>query len=76
MHRSADLGNERVNVLDLEVHVVRQRVAAGAPTAPGVVVDSQVLRQLRSERRVLRAVVKTAADQDHGRPASHPFIRD
>ena len=58
--------DERLQVLDLALYGVRRSVAAFAPATPSVVVDREVLGQLRDERRILRAVVDRSAHQDHG----------
>jgi hypothetical protein len=68
--------DERLQVLDLALHGVRRSVAAFAPATSSVVVDREVLGQLRDERRILRAVVDRSAHQDHGWSPSVVLVRD
>jgi hypothetical protein len=73
---AAGLGDERLDVLDLAFHRVRQRVAAVAAASAVVVVRGEMRRQFCGERGVLRAVDGTPADQDDGRSAAFAVVCD
>src|SRR5688500_15869933 len=76
MRLTAGHGEEGLDVLDLALHGVRQRISAGTATAARIVVDAEALRELARERLVFRAIIEAPGDQDDARPGSNGLVRD
>ena len=74
--RSAGHLDQRLDVLDLPVHRVRERIAAIAP-APAVIAEyGQLQREQRTQRGLAAAGTHRAVDEDQRRAGALLLVGD